>query len=74
MSKLKHYGECLESFFLNRKLVANKMYIDKIVWLVVQNNKRKISEYTSLIFPLPPPFNDDNLLRVYTRLILSANT
>jgi hypothetical protein len=64
--------------FLNRKLVKNKinfkMYINRIVWLVVQNNKREISGYTSLICPLRPPFNDDNLLRVYTCMILAANT
>jgi hypothetical protein len=50
------------------------MYIDRIVWLVVQNNKRKIFDYTSLISPLPASFNDDNLLIVYTRMILSAYT
>jgi hypothetical protein len=54
MSKLIHYAESLKCF-LNRKLVANRinfeMYMDRIMWLVVQNNKRNISDYTSLISP-----------------------
>jgi hypothetical protein len=54
MSKLKPNAECLECF-LDRKLVGNKiifsMYIDRIVWLIVQNNKREISDYTSHISP-----------------------
>jgi hypothetical protein len=72
MSKLKHYAECLEGF-LNRTLVVNEinfwMYIDRIMWLIVQNIWLYLSH-----FPHPPLFNDDNLHKVFTRMILAANT
>jgi hypothetical protein len=62
ISKVKHYAGCLE-YILNKNWwqikTIFKVYIDRTVLLVLRNNKQTISDYTSPVFPLSPPFNDD---------------